>query len=144
MNPVKTRIVVLVAAIAKLLAPSICLFAVAKVTVVCGKAYGAGFTLLGSKAIGADIELAVENATISVMSPESAVAFVMNDEITLDKTRAQVEAEWCEKYASAVCAAEKGDIDDVIAADETRARICAALYMLATKADTYPTRKHFK
>ena len=116
----------------------------AKVTVVCGKAYGAGFTLLGSKAIGADIELAVENATISVMSPESAVAFVMNDEITLDKTRAQVEAEWCEKYASAVCAAEKGDIDDVIAADETRARICAALYMLATKADTYPTRKHFK
>ena len=115
-----------------------------KVTVVCGKAYGAGFTLLGSKAIGADIEFATENATISVMAPESAVAFLMNDEITHEKSRAQVEAEWCEKYASAVCAAEKGDIDDVIGTDEVRARICAALYMLATKADTYPTRKHFK
>ncbi len=116
----------------------------AKVTVVCGKAYGAGFTLLGSKAIGADIEFATEKSTISIMSPESAVAFLMNDEITHEKSRADVEAEWCEKYASAVCAAEKGDIDDVIANEEVRARICAALYMLATKADTHPARKHFK
>ncbi len=116
----------------------------AKVTVVCGKAYGAGFTLLGSKAIGADIEFATSNSTISVMSPESAVAFLMNDEITHEKSRAQVEAEWCEKYASAVCAAEKGDIDDVIAEDEIRARICASLYMLATKADKAPEKKHFK
>ena len=115
-----------------------------KVTVVCGKAYGAGFTLLGSKAIGADIEFATENSTISIMNPESAVAFLMNDEITHEKSRAQVEAEWCEKYASAVCAAEKGDIDDVIAPEEVRARICAALYMLATKADKTPDRKHFK
>ena len=116
----------------------------AKVTVVCGKAYGAGFTLLGSKSIGADIEFATSNSTISVMSPESAVAFLMNDEITHEKSRAQVEAEWCEKHASAVCAAEKGDIDDVISKDEVRARICAALYMLATKADKTPDKKHFK
>lgn len=115
-----------------------------KVTVVCGKAYGAGFTLLGSKAIGADIEFATEGSTISIMNPQSAVAFLMNDEITHEKSRSDVEAEWCEKYASAVCAAEKGDIDDVIAADEVRARVCASLYMLATKADTTPTRKHFK
>ena len=116
----------------------------AKVTVVCGKAYGAGFTLLGSKAIGADIEFSTENAIISVMSPESAVAFLMNDEITHEKSRAEVEAEWCAKYASAICAAEKGDIDDVIAPDEVRARICAALYMLATKADKTPEKKNFK
>lgn len=115
-----------------------------KVSVVLGKAYGAGFTLLGSKAIGADIEFATEGSTISIMNPESAVAFIMNDEITHDKSRADVEAEWCEKYASAVCAAEKGDIDDVIAAEEVRARICAALYMLATKSDKTPERKHFK
>ena len=115
-----------------------------KVSVVLGKAYGAGFTILGSKAIGADIEFATEGSTISIMNPESAVAFIMNDEITHDKSRADVEAEWCEKYASAVCAAEKGDIDDVIAAEEVRARICAALYMLATKSDKTPERKHFK
>ena len=115
-----------------------------KVTVVCGNAYGAGFTLLGSKSIGADIAYATGNSVISVMSPESAVAFLMNDEITAQKSRKDVENEWCEKYASALCAAEKGDIDDIIPEDEVRARIVSALYMLATKTDLTPTRKHFK
>ncbi len=115
---------------------------VAKVTAVVGKAYGAGFTLLGSKALGADLEIAVENAVISVMSPESAVAFLMNDKITAEKSRADVEAEWCEKYASAICAAEKGDIDDIVEASTLRARICSALYMLSSKADGCPERKY--
>ena len=114
----------------------------AKVTAVVGKAYGAGFTLLGSKSIGADIEIATEGAVISVMSPESAVAFLMNDKISADKSRAEVEAEWCEKYASATCAAEKGDIDDIVSSETLRARICSALYMLAVKADGTPERKY--
>ncbi|MBQ4090770.1 MAG: hypothetical protein IJC64_00480 [Clostridia bacterium] len=114
----------------------------AKVTAVVGKAYGAGFTLLGSKALGADIELALEGSVISVMSPESAVAFLLNDEITADKSREQVEAEWCQKYASAVNAAEKGDVDDIVDEATLRARICSALYMLAVKADGTPDRKY--
>ena len=114
----------------------------AKVTAVVGKAYGAGFTLLGSKALGADIELALDGAVISVMSPESAVAFLCNDEITADKSRADVEKEWCDKYASAVCAAEKGDVDDIVDEATLRARICSALYMLAVKADGTPDRKY--
>ncbi len=113
-----------------------------KVSVVVGKAYGAGFTLLGSKALGADIELALDSAVISVMSPESAVAFLMNDEITKDKSREDVEAEWCEKYAGAVCAAEKGDVDDIVDEATLRARICSALYMLSVKADGMPDRKY--
>jgi acetyl-CoA carboxylase carboxyltransferase component len=114
------------------------------VTVVTGKAYGAAFTLLGSKSIGADIAYAVEGATISVMSPETAVAFLMNDAISADKSRAEVEAEWCEKNACAVAAAEKGDVDDVIASETVRARICSALYMLSVKADGTPDRKYFR
>ena len=114
----------------------------ALVTAVVGKAYGAGFTLLGSKALGADLEIALDNAVISVMSPESAVAFIMNDNISADKSRADVEAEWCEKYASAVCAAEKGDIDDIVEESTLRARICSALYMLSSKADGCPERKY--
>lgn len=116
----------------------------ALVTAVVGKAYGAGFTLLGSKSIGADLEIALEGAVISVMSPESAVAFIMNDQITADKSRADVEKEWCEKYASATVAAEKGDIDDIVEEATLRARICSALYMLASKADGCPDRKYFR
>ncbi len=113
-----------------------------KVTAVVGKAYGAAFTLLGSKSIGADIEIALEGAVISVMSPESAVAFLMNDKISADKSREAVEAEWCEKFASAKNAAEKGDIDDIVDEATLRARICSALYMLAVKADGTPDRKY--
>ncbi len=114
----------------------------AKVTAVIGKAYGAAFTLMGSRALGADLALATPNAVISVMDPEAAVAFVWNDQITTDKSRAEVEAEWKETYASATIAAESGDIDDIVPAEELRARIISALYMLAEKADGMPDRKH--
>lgn len=114
----------------------------AKITVVVGNAYGASFTLLGSRALGADLALALPEAVISVLPPEVAVAFVMNDEITLEKPREAVENEWINKIASPVKAAESGDIDDIIKPSELRARLCSALYMLEEKADTTPDRKH--
>ena len=114
----------------------------AKVSVVVGKAYGAAFTLLGSHALGADLALALPETVISVLAPEKAVAFLLNDTITQDKPREAVEAEWMETVASPVAAAESGDIDDIVPAAELRARLSSALYMLAEKADTTPDRKH--
>lgn len=113
-----------------------------KVTAVVGNAYGAAFTLMGSRSVGADLAFALPDAVISIMDPTSAVAFVWNDKITADKSRAEVEAEWVETYASAVRAAECGEIDDVVAPAELRQRICAAIYMLAECAEDAPTRKH--
>lgn len=114
----------------------------ANISVVTGKAYGAAFTLMGSRALGADLSLALEGSVISVMDPQTAVAFVWNDKITADKSRAEVEAEWTETYASPLAAAESGDIDDVIPEAELRARIISAIYMLAECADGTPDRKH--
>ena len=114
----------------------------AKISAVVGNAYGAAFTLLGSRALGADLTRALPETVISVLAPEVAVAFLMNDQITQDKPRADVEKEWCDKYASAVCAAEKGDIDDIVDEATLRARICSALYMLSSKADGCPDRKY--
>ena len=114
----------------------------AKVTVVAGKAYGAAFTLMGSKALGADMVYALPTAEIGVMAPASAVAFLWNDKITADVTRASLEDEWKEKYASATAAAADGSIDDVIDAHELRQRICAAVYMLMMKNGGVPARKH--
>jgi acetyl-CoA carboxylase carboxyltransferase component len=115
---------------------------IAKVTAVTGKAYGAAFLLLGSRSLGADLVVAVEGAEMGAMTPDRAVAFVWNDKITAEKSRADVEAEWIEKYASADAAAAKGDIDDIVPAEELRARICSALYMLASKTDLAPAKKH--
>ena len=113
----------------------------AKISVVVGKAYGAAFTLLGSKSLGADLAYALEGACISVLSPDAAVAFVWNDKVG-EKSREELETEWKEKCASAEDAAELGEIDDVIEPAELRKRICAALSMLAFKADSEPSRKH--
>ena len=113
----------------------------AKVSVVVNKAYGAAFTLLGSKALGADMAYALEGAAISVLSPEASVAFVWNDKVG-EKSREELEAEWKEKCASASEACDLGEIDDVIEPAELRKRICAALSMLAYKAENTPARKH--
>lgn len=113
----------------------------AKLTVVLGRAYGAAFTLLGSKSIGADMALALPTAKISVLSPEASVAFVWNDKVG-EKSREELEAEWAEKIASATDAANRGEIDDVIDPCELRQRICASLLMLSAKAEGTPTRKH--
>ena len=114
----------------------------AKITVVIGKAYGAAFTLMGSKALGADMVFALPEAQISVMSPASAVAFLWNDQITPDTSRADLEEKWISENASAVAAAADGSIDDVIAPAELRQRICAAVYMLMMKNAGAPARKH--
>ena len=113
----------------------------AKVSVVINKAYGAAFTLLGSKALGADMAYALEGAAISVLSPEASVAFVWNDKVG-ETSREELEAEWKEKCASADEACDLGEIDDVIEPAELRKRICAALSMLAYKAENTPSRKH--
>ena len=114
----------------------------AKVTVTLGKSYGAAYTLMGSKSVGADVAFALEKAEISVLSPKASVAFAWNDKITAEKTREDLENEWKEKCASPVFAAEMGEIDDVIEEAELRQRICAALGMLFSKAQKCPARKH--
>ena len=111
-----------------------------KVTVVLGKAYGAAFTLLGSKSVGADMALALPTACISVLSPEASVAFVWNNRVG-EQSREELEKEWKEKCASAAEAADAGEIDDIVDPAELRQRICAALNMLAAKANGTPVRK---
>ena len=113
----------------------------AKLTVVVGKAYGGAFTLLGSKSVGADMALALPTACISVLSPEASVAFVWNSKVG-EQSREELEKEWAEKCASATDACDRGEIDDIVAPEELRARICAGLSMLASKAEGTPTRRH--
>lgn len=113
----------------------------AKLTVVLGKAYGASFTLLGSKSVGADMVYALPGAAISVLSPEASVAFVWNDRVG-ECSREELEAEWREKCASASEACDRGEVDDIVEPAELRKRICASLMMLSCKANGTPARRH--
>ncbi len=112
---------------------------VPKISVVLGHAIGAAYVLLGSKALGADIAYAVDEAEIGALPANAAVAFAWSDRITLTLDKAQLEAEWKNTVASPLAAASTGEIDDIISADELRQRICSALLLLSSKgsADTY-------
>ncbi len=101
------------------------------VSAIVGKAIGAGFILTGSRSLGTDVVYALPGAEIAAMSAEAGVAFLMNDQISAKKSRADLEKQWREENASAEEAAACGEVDDIVAPAELRARIAAALYMLA-------------
>ena len=107
-----------------------------------GKAYGAAYTIMGSKSIGADISLALDSAKISAMPTASAVAFAWNDKVTDNAKRGAVEAEWDSVMASPVAAAKAGEIDDIISSDELRQRVSAAFEMLGAKNSIDLIKRH--
>lgn len=106
----------------------------ALVTAIVGKAYGIAATVFGSKSVGADVVYATENAEISGLAPEAAVAFLNSKEIASsadpEAARKEKVSEWKENYASPIEAARLGEIDDVVLAEELRQRICAAIEMM--------------
>ena len=97
---------------------------------------------MGSKALGADVVFALETSKVGVMSAERAVAFLWNDQITENVSRESLEKKWDETLGSPVAAACAGDIDDIIDAGESRARIAGALMMLSAKNKCAPARRH--
>ncbi len=100
-----------------------------KVTVITGEAYGTAYSVLGSKALGADFVLALDRAKISPMNPVSAVEFLgeVYDESKVD----EIAAKWADENASPLEAAKKGYVDDIIEASELRARVASVLEMFA-------------
>ena len=112
-----------------------------KISVIVGRAIGGAYTLLGSKALCADVAYALADTEIGALSADAAVAFAWNDRVTLDRSRESLEEEWKATLASPVAAACKGEIDDIITVSEMRQRICSALLMLAAKG-TVSKKRH--
>jgi len=105
----------------------------ARVTAIVGAAIGAGFIFGGARSLGADTVLALPCAEIAALTAETAVAFLYNDRITPETSREALEQQWRADEATAERAAAVGEVDDIIAPAELRARIIAALYMLEGK-----------
>jgi propionyl-CoA carboxylase beta chain len=92
--------------------------------------------------------LALPTAEISVMEPDAAVQFLYGDEIKASADPVAMRAEkkqiWITEMASAEAAARAGEVDDVVAPEELRARIISACTMLWSKAEGDIRRKHSK
>ncbi|NJC97450.1 MAG: methylmalonyl-CoA carboxyltransferase [Anaerolineales bacterium] len=123
-----------------------CEATVPKLTVITRKAYGGAYDVMSSKHIRGDINLAWPSAEIAVMGPEGAVNIIFRKELEKAadpaKRKAELVADYREKFASPYVAAERGYIDDVIEPKETRPRLINALEMLGNKRDSNPAKKH--
>jgi propionyl-CoA carboxylase beta chain len=121
------------------------------VTVITRKAYGGAYIVMGSKKLGADINLAWPSAQIAVMGAEGAVNILHRRALAaaaeegpeqLAAERARLVAEYEETLVGPYEAAKRGYLDAVIQPHETRFQVTAALRALASKRAATQPKKH--
>ncbi len=126
---------------------------VPKITVTMRKAYGGAYCVMGSKGLGADVNLAWPTAQIAVMGAAGAVGFINRKDIAAAKESgmseedlAQLVAGFEREYEDTVLnpyrAAGRGLVDSVILPRETRTAIAANLRLFKDKVVARPMRKH--
>lgn len=123
-----------------------CEATVPKLTVITRKAYGGAYDVMNSKHIRSDLNLAWPTAEIAVMGPDGAVNIIFRKELSQAedpvKRRAELVADYRQRFSNPYVAASRGYIDDIIEPHETRQRLINALEMLSNKRDSNPPKKH--
>ncbi|MEX2211619.1 MAG: acyl-CoA carboxylase subunit beta [Gaiellaceae bacterium] len=119
---------------------------VPKLAVITRKAYGGAYDVMSSKHIRADFNVAWPTAEVAVMGPEGAVNIVFRRELEeaqdAEARRAELIADYKERFANPYVAAERGYVDDVIEPRRTRPVLISALETALTKREPRPKRKH--
>lgn len=109
----------------------------AKIALVSGKACGASFIAFAGKNACADQIIALPNAVIAPMEPETAAEFLYHDKLKgaadLSAERSKIAAEYAENEASAFAAAAKGAVDEVVSPENARSVISGILEVTAGK-----------
>jgi propionyl-CoA carboxylase beta chain len=124
------------------------------VTVITRKAYGGAYDVMGSKHLGADVNLAWPTAQIAVMGAAGAVNVLYRKELAaltarhgadsdeVAELRGRLQTEYEDTLVNPYMAAERGYVDQVIKPSATRSMITGALRVLAEKRQTLPPKKH--
>ncbi|MGI8667689.1 MAG: acyl-CoA carboxylase subunit beta [Jatrophihabitans sp.] len=123
---------------------------VPKITVITRKAFGGAYDVMGSKHLGADVNLAWPTAQIAVMGAQGATNILYRKELgTLaedpagqEARRAELVGEYEDTLVNPYIAAERGYVDTVIPPSQTRALVVRSLRILKTKRQSQPPKKH--
>jgi propionyl-CoA carboxylase beta chain len=123
---------------------------VPKITVITRKAYGGAYDVMGSKHLGADINLAWPTGQIAVMGAQGAVNILFRKELAataseggdVEGHRSELIHHYEETLANPYIAAERGYIDTVISPSNTRMNVTRALRALRNKRESLPPKKH--
>lgn len=122
----------------------------AKVTFVTGDAFGSVYIAAAGTGASADLTFAWTTASISALSPEAEAVIMLGDDLggklkgskNPQADRKAVVEEYQKQHLTALDAAENGYVEDIINPEDTRAKLIAALDMLANKrVSTLPDRK---
>ncbi len=123
-----------------------CEATVPRIQVVLRKAYGGAYIAMDSRSIGADLSLAWPTNEIAVMGAEGAVNVLHRKRLAAaedpDRVRRELVAEYTDRLARPLFAAERGLVDDVIDPTQTRSAVARGLAMLRDKRKRAPQRKH--
>lgn len=120
------------------------------VTVVLRKAFGGAYIVMGSKAIGADMNFAWPSSQIAVLGATGAVNIIHRKDFVkakeagedIDALRAKLAAEYERTTVNANLSLEMGEIDAMIDPEQTRQAIAESLRLLADKKRVRRTTKH--
>ncbi|WP_018682391.1 acyl-CoA carboxylase subunit beta [Actinokineospora enzanensis] len=120
------------------------------VTVITRKAYGGAYDVMGSKHLGADVNLAWPTAQIAVMGSSGASNILHRRTLAaareagkdVDALRAELDREYEDTLLNPYLAAERGYVDSVIPPSHTRGHIARALRILRDKRESLPPKKH--
>ena len=116
------------------------------ITIITRKAYGGAYDVMGSKHLGADLNLAWPTAQIAVMGAQGAVNILYRSELKdaadPEAKRAELITAYDDTLANPYVAAERGYVDGVISPHETRVEVVKALRLLRTKREILPAKKH--
>ncbi len=119
---------------------------VPKVTVITRKAYGGAYDVMGSKHLGADVNVAWPTAQIAVMGAQGAVNILYRKELAepgvAENRRAELVTDYEDTLANPYVAAERGYVDSVIPPSYTRLYVTRSLRALRSKRESMPPRKH--
>jgi propionyl-CoA carboxylase beta chain len=121
---------------------------VPKVTVITRKAYGGAYDVMGSKHLGADINLAWPTAQIAVMGAQGAANILYRRELAgappgeIEALRARRQQDYEDALLNPYVAADRGYVDAVIAPSLTRNQVARSLRILQNKRQTLPPKKH--
>ncbi len=119
---------------------------VPKLAVVTRKAYGGAYIVMSSKYIRTDLVFAWPTAEIAVMGAEGAVNVLyrkqLKDAANPEAARAELAAQFRQKFSKPYAPAASGHVDDIIIPAETRPRLIAALELLRDKKASLPRKKH--
>ena len=119
---------------------------VPKITIVTRKAFGGAYDVMGSKHLGADVNVAWPTAQIAVMGAQGAANILHRRALATaddpEALRAALVADYEDTLVNPYIAAERGYIDSVIPPSATRSYVIRSLRMLRNKRQSLPPKKH--